>query len=100
MQVNVVQSHGMLLPLRTKSPIVYGKMQRRDLLKIHKSTSDSEKTSTSESGDSKRSEESKFERYKSVDTPERYTRTSGHRAMHQSGWSFSGWKKCFQAKKL
>jgi len=89
-QLHVVQSHGMLIPLRPRAPYIYEKMKNRDRfdLNIDNLTIDEtveNSTQQQRGGDS-------FDRNKSADSSSggRYTRTSGHRAMHQSGWSFSG----------
>uniref|UniRef100_F6QJQ8 dihydropyrimidinase n=1 Tax=Ciona intestinalis TaxID=7719 RepID=F6QJQ8_CIOIN len=85
-QISVVQSMGDMVERPVCSPSIYNRLTTKDAL--HKTRTAPTPDSalfrgingivTDNTGANK------------VTTPERFSRGSGHRAMHQSGWSFSG----------
>jgi len=86
-KVHVVQAQGGLLARPVEAPMIYDRLVAQE-----NSASDCGKNNVRVT----RAEPSVLENgprmreHKSKQSTERYTRTSGHRAMHQSGWSFSG----------
>uniref|UniRef100_H2YZ09 dihydropyrimidinase n=1 Tax=Ciona savignyi TaxID=51511 RepID=H2YZ09_CIOSA len=85
-KINVIQSMGNQLDRPTNTPMVYNKLAAKDELLIQTRRVQTPDSSLcrgingliDNSGGNKQT------------TPERFSRGSGHRAMHTSGWSFSG----------
>jgi len=88
-QIQAVQSHGNFVSLPCFPPKVYDKLQRKNY-----SPPDVSVVNIDQSDNNNKQQHQPVERItvKSADSS-RYTRNSGHRAMHQSGWSFSGDQK-------
>ncbi|XP_078481204.1 dihydropyrimidinase-related protein 2 [Ciona intestinalis] len=85
-QISVVQSMGDMVERPVCSPSIYNRLTTKDALHKTRTTPTPDSSLfrslngilTDNAGANK------------VTTPERFSRGSGHRAMHQSGWSFSG----------
>ncbi|CAK8683267.1 unnamed protein product [Clavelina lepadiformis] len=87
-QVNVIQSLGNLLKRPLHSPFVYDRIKIQEEISKEQSFSNETIKAVYIPGSNLRGNNVKV--FKTPEKPERYTRNCGHRAMHQSGWSFSG----------
>ena len=84
-----MQSHGKLLERPCASPFVYNRLKARDSIS-HAVGSKDAGMETPVSEMTLNGQCSHDVGSGSNEKPERYTRSSGIRPMHQSGWSFSG----------